>query len=30
MKRMRQQIMRRELERGATQPAELGELGADK
>lgn len=30
MKRMRKQMLRRELERGATQPAELGELGADK
>lgn len=30
MKRMRKQMLKRDLERGATQPAELGELGADK
>lgn len=30
MKRMRKQIMRRELERGATQPAELHSMGADE
>ena len=30
MKRMRKQMLKRDLERGATQPAELGEPGADK
>ena len=30
MKRMRKQILRRELERGATQPAELHSMGADE
>ena len=30
MKRMRKQILRRELGRGATQPAELHSMGADE
>lgn len=30
MKRMRKQILRREVERGATQPAELHSMGADE
>lgn len=30
MKRMRKQMLRRELERGVTQPAELGTQGADE
>ena len=30
MKRMRKQILRRDLERGATQPAELHSMGADE
>lgn len=30
MKRMRKQILRRELERGATLPAELHSMGADE
>lgn len=30
MKRMRKQILRRELERGVTKPADLAEQGADE
>ena len=30
MKRMRKQILKRQLERNQTRPAELGELGADE
>ena len=30
MKRMRKQILKRQLERNQTQPAELGELGVDE
>lgn len=30
MKRMRKQMLRRELDRGRTQPAELGRMGADE
>ena len=30
MKRMRKQLLKRQLERNQTQPADLGELGADE
>ena len=30
MKRMRKQMLRRELDRGRTQPAELGRMGMDE
>ena len=30
MKRMRKQLLKRQLERNQTQPAELGELGVDE
>lgn len=30
MKRMRKQILKRELDRGRTQPAELGRMGMDE
>ena len=30
MKRMRKQILKRQLERNQTQPADLGEMGADE